>query len=67
MKHALLSLLLLLPLAGQDIRSNVLNVQVPVTVLAKDGRPVGNLGPQDFKLFDNGVEQKFTQIGRAHV
>ena len=42
MKHALLSLLLLLPLAGQDIRSNVLNVQVPVTVLAKDGRPVGN-------------------------
>ncbi|MFM2124777.1 MAG: hypothetical protein RL328_1228 [Acidobacteriota bacterium] len=60
MKPALLCLLLLLPLAGQDIRSNVLNVQVPVTVLAKDGRPVGNLGPQDFKLFDNGVEQKFT-------
>ena len=37
----------------------VVRLKVPVTVLAKDGRPVGNLGPQDFKLFDNGVEQKF--------
>ena len=60
MKHLALSLILILPLAGQDIRTDVLNVQVPVTVTAKDGRPVVNLTAQDFKLFDNGVEQKFT-------
>jgi len=33
-------------------------VTMPVSVLDRDGRFVSGLGQQDFKIFENGVEQK---------
>lgn len=59
----------LLPLAlkGQEagkpenpLRASVAEVIVPVTVTDDKGRFVSNLHPGDFKLFDEGVEQKIT-------
>jgi VWFA-related protein len=41
-------------------------VQAPVTVLDRDGSVVNNLNVLDFKLFDNGKEQKITQDFATH-
>ncbi len=48
------------------IISNVKAVQAPVTVLDRDGSVVNNLNVLDFKLFDNGKEQKITQDFATH-
>lgn len=60
-RSTLAALTLSFALYAQDpvIRSNVVAVQVPVTVFAK-GRAVSGLTPENFKLFDNGELQKFT-------
>jgi len=61
---ALLALLL-----AQDesvIRSTVVNVQVPVTVLDKKGKYVTGLTGKDFELFDSSIAQKFTVDEAAH-
>ena len=43
-----------------QFRGGVVNVQVPVTVLGKGGRPLNTLTVEDFRLFDNGAPQTFT-------
>ncbi len=54
------TLLFALLLAQQDtvIRSTVVNVQVPVTVLDKKGGYIAGLTEKDFQLFDAGLPQK---------
>jgi len=54
--------LLALLLAQEEnvIRSNVVNVQVPVSVLDKKGTYVTGLTEKNFKLFDGGVAQKIS-------
>lgn len=62
MRHLALALALTGVLLAQDdapIRSDVVNVQVPVSVTDKKGRAVINLIEKDFQLFDNGVAQAF--------
>ncbi|MCW5979302.1 MAG: VWA domain-containing protein [Bryobacteraceae bacterium] len=46
------------------IRVQVNEVIVPVTVTDDQGRFVSNLDEQDFKIFDQGVEQKVTYFNR---
>ena len=44
-------------------RSAVNLVTIPVTVTAKDGlRRVGELGPADFRIFEDGVPQELTVV-----
>lgn len=42
-------------------------VQVPVMVLTKDGRFVPNLKESNFKVFEDGVEQKVTTFSRQEA
>jgi VWFA-related protein len=35
-------------------------IEVPVTALGKDGKPLGGLTEADFELYDNGKKQKIT-------
>ena len=60
--------LLALLLAQQDtvIRSTVVNVQVPVTILDKKGNYITGLTEDDFQLFDAGVQQKIQVDEAAH-
>jgi VWFA-related protein len=58
---------------GQDADSSNPNfvigvraVQAPVTVLDRDGNVVNNLNVLNFKLFDNGKEQKIAQDFANH-
>jgi len=44
------------------IRVTVNRVNVPVTVTDSDGHPVGGLHREDFRIFDNGVEQPITDF-----
>lgn len=51
-------------LAGQDPASPTIRVPVrlvtaPTLVFGKTGRPILNLEPADFRVFDNGTPQKF--------
>ena len=48
------------------IRSNVVNVQVPVTVTDSKGRAVTSLTSKDFQLLDGTVPQSFTFDVAAH-
>jgi VWFA-related protein len=45
---------------GEDevVRVNAALVTVPVSVLDRDGRFIGGLGKQDFRVFEDGVEQQ---------
>ena len=43
---------------GDVIRIDTNLVTVPVTVLDRQGRFISDLRPEDFKVFENGVEQK---------
>ena len=60
--------LLALLLAQQEpvIRSTVVNVQVPVTVLDKKGNYIQGLTEKDFQLFDSGGAQKIQVDDAAH-
>jgi VWFA-related protein len=69
MKRAALLLTVSCALLAQDnpvIRSNVVNVQVPVTVTDKKGRAVTSLTAKDFELVDNGAPQSFTFDVASH-
>ena len=46
------------------IRSSVQLVNVPVTALNKRGKPVIDLNMGDFRVFEDGVEQKITHFDR---
>lgn len=41
-------------------RASATLIEVPVTVLGKDGKPLGGLTEADFELYDNGKKQKIT-------
>ena len=45
---------------GEDevVRVNAALVTVPVSVLDRDGRFIGGLGREDFRVFEDGVEQQ---------
>lgn len=43
---------------GDVVRIDTTLVSVPVSVLDRQGRFIGNLKRDDFKVFENGVEQK---------
>ena len=43
-----------------DDRAFVFEVQVPVNVYARDGEPVRGLGPEDFRILDEGEPQEVT-------
>jgi len=38
--------------------TDVLEVEVPVNVIGKDGEPIRDLGMEDFKIFDEGEQQE---------
>ncbi|MEO5925364.1 MAG: VWA domain-containing protein [Bryobacteraceae bacterium] len=63
-RAALLALLLAQDRA--DIRSNVVNVQVPVTVLDKKGNFITGLTEDDFRLFDGDAPQSIKVDEAAH-
>jgi Ca-activated chloride channel homolog len=46
------------------IHANVQLVNVPVTALNKRGMPVIDLNMEDFRVFEDGVEQKITHFDR---
>src|SRR6266446_10157748 len=43
--------------AGDVIRVNTTLVTIPVSVMDRDGRYIPNLSKQDFRLWEDGVEQ----------
>lgn len=47
---------------GQSFRSGVMLVPVDVRVLDQRGRPVTDLAAADFRLFEDGVEQKIAHF-----
>jgi Ca-activated chloride channel family protein len=56
------------PPDDQVIRVNVNLVQLDVQVLQKKtGRPVGSLSKDDFKLYEDGVEQRIAQVSRDQL
>lgn len=68
-----LPLLLMLPLVAIPARaadqtpsfegtSQVVSVEVPVNVVARDGEPVRGLTADDFELYDGGSRQKITSF-----
>src|SRR5258708_27038364 len=46
------------PVSDETIRATVSVVMAPVTVLDRHGDYVSGLQPQDFRLLDNGKDQK---------
>jgi VWFA-related protein len=52
------------PERSSSIRVQVNEVIVPVTVTDQEGRFVSNLDQNDFKIFDQGVEQTVTYFNR---
>jgi len=52
------------PVSGTPIRVQVNEVIVPVTVTDEKGRFVSNLDKGDFKIFDEGKEQKIDYFSR---
>jgi len=52
------------PAKASTIHTTVELVNVPLTVLNKRGLPVIDLSPEDFQVFEDGVEQKITHFER---
>lgn len=48
--------------SGETFKTGVTVIQVPVVVRDHDGHAVGNLGKDDFQLFDNGKRQEITSF-----
>ena len=48
--------------SGETFKTGVTVIQVPVTVRDHDGNVVGNLGKDDFQLFDNGKRQEIVSF-----
>jgi VWFA-related protein len=53
------------PDAGVTLRVNARLVDVGVVALDKKGRPVTNLKPEDFEIYDNGSKQNVRSFGQA--
>jgi len=53
-------------LAGADFTTGVRvdAVELPVTVLGEDGKPVDDLGGEEFEVFEDGVRQRLTHVAR---
>jgi VWFA-related protein len=60
-RFAVLLLLAALPLAAQ-ITVNVRAIEVPVTVVGRDGNPVRGLTAANFQVFDDGKAQTITSF-----
>ncbi len=54
----------LLAFAQQPLNISVSEVIVPITVTDSKGRFVSDLGQEDFKIYDEGKEQKITYFSR---
>jgi VWFA-related protein len=48
--------------SGETLKTGVTMIQVPVVVRDHDGHIVGNLGKDDFQLFDNGKRQEIASF-----
>ncbi len=48
--------------AQEPIRAKVEQVLVNVLVTNRNGRPIPNLKPEQFRVFENGVEQKINSV-----
>lgn len=48
--------------SGETFKAGVTMIQVPVVVRDHDGHTVGNLGKDDFQLFDNGRRQEIASF-----
>lgn len=55
--------------AGNEIRFriNARLVDVNVVALDKKGRPIADLKPEDFEIYDNGVKQNVSSFNRANT
>ncbi|MFP5246128.1 MAG: VWA domain-containing protein [Thermoanaerobaculia bacterium] len=63
MKRAIAALLLALPLLAQRNDSiHVTLIEVPVTVIDRDGNPVRNLTAANFELYDEGQRRPITHF-----
>lgn len=62
----LFALIVALCLAQEPIKVQVREVLVPVTVTDDKGRFVSNLDARDFRIYDEGVEQKIDYFSREH-
>ncbi len=51
--------------AAFEDTTQVLEVEIPVNVMTRDGRPVRDLEATDFAIFDNGVRQEITGFRRV--
>ncbi|MBM3758373.1 MAG: VWA domain-containing protein, partial [Acidobacteria bacterium] len=54
----------LLAFPQQPLNVSVSEVIVPITVTDSKGRFVSDLGQDDFKIYDEGKEQKITYFSR---
>jgi VWFA-related protein len=70
MRLGILSILLCVLAVGQEsqapIRVQVNEVIVPITVTDEKGRFVSNLSQDDFRIFENGREQKIIYFNAEH-
>jgi len=55
------------PDSGATLRMNARLVDVNVVALDKKGRPIPNLKPEDFEIYDNGVKQNVRSFGQIGV
>jgi len=55
------------PGSGATLRMDARLVDVNVVALDKKGRPISNLKPEDFEIYDNGVKQNVRSFGQIGV
>ena len=61
---ALVGVLTASTVAQPAFRASVNLVTIPAVVTAKDGSRIGDLGPQDFRLREDGVDQEIAAVSR---